>query len=262
MELVVAIGVVLTGVAVFFVSLVPKKYERLYVYVVGSFTVVFGILAAVLQHQRTEQLNTMVERLGTPVDWSASEATVDIIAPHEKVAGAYSLVVKVIPADHEGLRGQKFALLKGHAFNEPSYLDEEDAKRLFWLLGREGAIDLRKEYESGIFTCIYAGSYNTATDLVEFKPDSQTYWPNPYPSLRDLEGKYVVIMLSAEDVSDPVFGFLKLKLSAPQGPQLLVFGVHAVRKGSGDEAVLIKEKVRYVGDLFPEGQFFKGLTTP
>lgn len=262
MELFVAIAAVLVGVAAFFVSLVPKNYERRYVYLIGGLTIGFGILNAVLQHQGAEQLNAMFERLWTPVDWSKSEASVNIIEPQEKAGGVYRLAVKVIPVNHEGIREQRLALLEGHAFNEPNYLNEKDAKRLFWLMENEGAVDLRKEYDSGIFTYNYAGSYNATTDRVEFKPDSQTHWPNPYPSLRDLEGKYVVAMLAAEGVSDPVFGFLQLKLSAPQGPQLLVFGVPVIRKGIGDEIILIRERVRYVGGLFREGKFFRSLTPP
>lgn len=258
MDLVVAIGIVLLGAAAFAVSLIPKRFERPYVHAIGVLTIVLGVSNAVLQYRGAAQLKEEIEGLGTPVDWSESEAAVGLIDGGGKTNGVYQLVVKVIPSNHDGIDKKNFSLFDGHAFNEPNYLNEEDAKRLFNLTEKNGFVDLRKEYESGIFTYSYAGSYNEVTKRVEFKPDSRNVWPNPYPSLRALEGKYVVSMLAAGDGATPIFDFLRLSLKARQGPQLLLFGVPVVEKSADGQPTLVKRNVRYVGGMFREGKFFKG----
>ncbi|WP_155834355.1 hypothetical protein [Halotalea alkalilenta] len=252
-ELVISIMVVLVGVAALCISLIPERYEKKYIYLIGLLTIVFGSFNAILQSQGFAGMKANVERISTLLDWSESEVFVDIITPEEKIVGFYRLTVKVIPIEHSSLENRIFFNRNENFLNEPNAIDENVAERLFWIMkGPDGAIDVWREYKSGIYTYEYSGSYNTASDRVDFKvePALQTYWPNLYPSLRDLDKKFIVARLMVEGVPQPVFGHLRLKLYTPQGARLLAFGIPSFQREADGKITNLRRAVRYVGSYF------------
>ena len=236
----------------------PERYRRTYRLIVIGLTAAFSIVNLVVQRQGEAQLQSMIERYGTTINWQASEPTLKVEGPEARKQAAYGLVLKIIPSEHERVKHLNLHLKKGYAFNEPAYLNEADARWLYWLMADQSkTIDLRNEYNSGINTYYYSGRFDLTEKLVRFRQDPTSYWPSLYPSFKDLEGKFIVAKIDAAGVDRPIFTELRVKLESASGAQSLILMLTNKTwvPGVGEVPNTLPE--RYVGGLFGKGRFLR-----
>jgi hypothetical protein len=254
----VGILAIIIGAAAGATELVPKRHRRKHLWTVAGMTITFGITNLVIAERGSSQLAGKIDRYGTVTNWQASEATLEVEGPDSRKAAAYGLVVKIIPEEHERVRQLRIPLRPAHSLNEPSYVDDKMAQKLFWIMAdAAGTVDVLNEYRSGIYTYYYTGLFDENARLVRFHPDALTYWPALYPSLADLQGKFIVARVLAMGVDHPIYTDLRLKLGSPAGAHWVIMLPKLARSTTGDPPtwVAITSPERYIGGRLADARF-------
>jgi hypothetical protein len=120
-----------------------------------------------------------------------------------------------------------------------------------------GTVDVDRERASGIDTYYFFGHFDEKANLVELHPDHALYLPSLYPSLRDLEDKYIVVRIISAGVIRPMFTEVRLKFESPSGLQLLGMLPTQLQwsPGSPGSRTVVTSSERYVGGLVHVGHF-------
>jgi hypothetical protein len=251
----VGIVLILLGTAGGLGELVPERYRRRYRLCIAIALMLFGVVNLIAHEQGSNALIQRIDRYGTVTNWQASAPTLKVEGPASRKEAHYSLAVKVIPKNHQRVRTLNLRVTDPHSRNEPAYLDDTAARWLFWVMAdTTGAIDIKQEHESGIYTYYYSGRFDPASNEVRFRPDAQTYWPSLFASLRDLEGKFVIARILASGVDRPQFTELRIEFESPAGSQLVVL-LPKVFELQPSGKVLITSRERYIGGLLRNGRF-------
>jgi hypothetical protein len=149
-------------------------------------------------------------------------------------------------------------LRQAHSSIEPDYIDDATAHQLYWLMrDSTGTVLIDEERASGIDTYYFFGTFDPHRDLVCLQLNPAMYSPSIYPSLRDLEDKYIVARIASSGVELPMFTELRLLFNSPSGPQLLAFlPTQFLPGGNGSKTFnVVRSPERYVGGMLKPGHF-------
>lgn len=258
------LGIVLIvlGVVGGFSEFLAERYRRRYRLIVAGFAVAFGTLNLTIQQRGSNQLIEKIDRYGTAVSWQAAEATMEVEGGEERKRAEYSLIVKIIPRDHQLVRHLNVQFRRGHASVEPDYIDDASAHWLFYMMqDSTGTVDVNRERDSGIDTYYFFGHFEEETNLVVLHPERALYRPSLYPSLRDLEDKYIVVRIFAAGASRPMFTDVRLKFESASGLHLLGMFPTQLQwsAASPGTRTVITSPERYIGGLVHSGHFLSVL---
>jgi len=258
------LGIVLIvlGVVGGFSEFLAERYRRRYRLIVAGFAVTFGTLNLTIQQRGSNQLLEKIDRYGTAVSWQTAEATMEVEGGEERKRAEYSLIVKIIPRDHQLVRHLNVQFRRGHASVEPDYIDDASAHWLFYMMqDSTGTVDVNRERDSGIDTYYFFGHFEEETNLVVLHPERALYRPSLYPSLRDLEDKYIVVRIFAAGARRPMFTDVRLKFESASGLHLLGMLPAQLQWSSASPGTrtVITSPERYIGGLVHSGHFLSVL---